>query len=443
VSRHIWEIDRNYSRGFSVNNHLIGEAAGVFVATSYFPYLKNASAWRAKSREILCREILRQTFDDGGTVEQATGYHFFVLQFFAIGGMTARATGWDMPESYWSRLEKMFEFIAGLSEGGDCLPAVGDDDDGYVLDLGSNPHSVAEWLAVGAALFGRSDFKAAASIISEPIRWLLGKSGFECYEAIPESEGRGCHSIAFPETGYYLLQRGSLNSSDRISIVFDCGPLGLEPMAGHGHADALSFTLRAFGRDVLVDPGTYDYFSFPTWREYFRSTRAHNTIVIDGRNQSEMSGPFHWVKRAKAECLGWQPAKHGGKVIGKHNGYMLLADPVSHKRMLDLDGRDVVIRDDVTSRGRHKIEAYFHLAEHCQVSPVDKNRFIVDVGPGTVTMDFDPSLEIEQFKGSEDPICGWISRSYHQKRASTTLVGRCISKGNICLVSRIEIGKPK
>lgn len=55
-------------------------------------------------------------------------------------------------------------------------------------------------------------------------------------------------------------------------MVFDCGLLGMEPLAGHGHADALSFALRAFGSDVLVDPGTYDYFSYPTWREYFRST---------------------------------------------------------------------------------------------------------------------------------------------------------------------------
>ena len=71
VARHIWEIDRKYSRGSSVNNHLIGEAAGVFVAASYFGNLRNASRWRDRSREILCREILSQTFPDGGTMEQA------------------------------------------------------------------------------------------------------------------------------------------------------------------------------------------------------------------------------------------------------------------------------------------------------------------------------------------------------------------------------------
>jgi len=443
VSRHIWEIDRKYSRGSSVNNHLIGEAAGVFVATSYFPYIKNASSWRGKSREILCREILHQTFSDGGTVEQAMGYHFFVLQFFVIVGITARAAGQDMPESYWSRLEKMFEFLTKLSEGGDCIPMFGDCDDGYVLDLGRSPHSIKEWLTVGAALFGRSDFKAVGGAVSEPVRWLLGKSNFDHFKSLPEPENHQCASTAFHKTGYYLLQNGDLDSEDRISVVFDCGPLGMGVLAGHGHADALSFTLRAFGRDILVDPGTYDYFSYPKWRKYFRSTRAHNAIVIDRRDQSEMLGPFLWGRRAKAECLSWQPTNTGGKVIGKHDGYMHLADPVSHKRMIDLDGRDVVIRDDIMTRGKHKIEVFLHLAEHCQVKPVGTNRYLVDVGSGTVTIDMDPSLEVEEFNGSENPICGWVSRGYHQKQASTTLVGRCVIKGNSCVVCRIKIGESK
>ena len=448
VARHIWEIDRKYSRGSSVNNHLIGEAAGVFVAASYFANLKKASRWQARSREILCREILSQTFPDGGTVEQAIGYHFFVLQFFVIAGITARATGQDVPESYWSRLEKMFEFLGVLNEGGDALPAFGDGDDGYVLDIGRDPRSVREWLAVGAALFRRSDFKAWAGGYTEPVEWLLGEPGRQNFKAIPELQNETITSRAFNDSGYYLLQHGEFDSPDRISVVFDCGPLGMGALAGHGHADALSFTLRAFGRDVLIDPGTYDYFSYPKWREYFRSTRAHNTVVIDGRDQSEMLGLFLWGRKAKADCLSWQPTDVGGKVIGKHDGYTHLKDPVIHKRMLDLDGQELVIRDDIIARGKHKIEVFFHLAEHCVVVPAGKNRYLVDVGwetiedvgRRTIEIELDPCLKVEEFKGSEDPICGWVSRGYHQKEAGTTLVGRCTGEGNTCLVCRINIG---
>ncbi len=445
VARHVWEIDRKYSRGSSVNNHLVGEAAGVFTATSYFANLKNAARWRSRSREILCREILSQTFPDGGIKEQAVGYHFFVLQFFVIAGITARATGRDMPESYWSRLEKMFEFLGALNEGGDVLPAFGDCDDGYVLDLGSDPHDVRQWLSVGAALYGRPDFKASANGYGEPVEWLLGAAGHRSFAAIPEQQNKTITSAAFKDSGYYLLQCGQAGSPERISVLFDCGPLGMGTLAAHGHADALSFVLRAFGRDVLVDPGTYDYFSYPEWRKYFRSTAAHNTMVVDGRDQSEMLGLFLWGGRANARRLSWEPTDAGGKVAGEHDGYTHLKDPVIHRRTIELDGsnRRVIVRDQVVAREKHEIELYFHLAEHCVVTAAGGNRYFVDAGPGIVTIELDRRLKVETFEGSRDPICGWVSRGYHRKQASTTLVGRCASEGGTSLACTIHIGHTK
>jgi hypothetical protein len=443
VSRHIWEIDRKYSRGSSVGNHLVGEAAGVFVATSYFRNLKHASKWRKRSWEILNRQVINQTYPDGGNQEHTVGYHFFVLQFFVVAGVTARATGQDFPKAYWSRLEKMFEFLAVLSEGGHGLPAFGDSDDGYVLDLGRDPCSIQEWLAVGAVMFGRSDFKSLAGRDVEPVGWLLGQSGRQDFAKIPHKQNRAITCRALEDSGYYLLQDGHSHSLDRISVVFDCGPLGLEPLAGHGHADALSFTLRAFSRDVLVDPGTYDYFSYPKWRQYFRSTRAHNTVVVDGRDQSEMLGLFLWGRKANACCIRWEPSNVGGRVVGEHDGYANLKDPLIHRRTLDLDGqtRVLIVRDDIVAGGSHEIEIFFHLAEHCVLNQDGENRYVVDVGLGTIQIELDSRFQVELFHGSEDPICGWVSRGYHQKKASTTLVGHCTCEGNTSLVCRISLGE--
>jgi len=445
VSRHIWEIDRKYSRGSSVGNHLIGEAAGVFVATSYFQNLRHAAPWREQSWDILNREILNQTYSDGGPREQTTGYHLFILQFFVVAAVAARATGREFPASYWSRLEKMFEFLMILSAGGDRVPAFGDGDDGYVLDLGTDPRCTHEWLAIGASLFGRRDFKTQAGPHLESMEWLLGESGRRSLKEIPDGPPKAITSTALGESGYYLLQHGELGAPDHISVVFDCGPLGLEPLAGHGHADALSFTLRAFGQEVLVDPGTYDYFSYPQWREYFRSTRAHNTVVIDGRDQSEMLGLFLWGRKANARCLAWEPSEVGGRVIGEHDGYADLKDPVVHRRTLELDGRErvLIIQDEILARGNHEIEVFFHLAEHGSVNAVGPNRYRVDLGPGMIEMELDRGLEIRAFRGSTDPIAGWVSQGYHQKQAGTTLMGRCVCAGHASLTCRIRIGEPE
>src|SRR5439155_27165423 len=55
--RHLWEITRKYSRFSSANNHRVGEAAGVFVGSSYFDAFKRSAAWQTESRQILIEEI--------------------------------------------------------------------------------------------------------------------------------------------------------------------------------------------------------------------------------------------------------------------------------------------------------------------------------------------------------------------------------------------------
>jgi Heparinase II/III-like protein/Heparinase II/III N-terminus len=445
VYLHLWEITRKYSRGSSANNHRIGEAAGVFVATAYFHDLPDAPRWREESRRILAEEILAQTYPDGCTREQALGYHLFVLEFFLIAGIVARRIGRDLPGTYWARLERMLEFAGALSEGGHDLPMFGDSDDGYVLDLGDRPGETRGLLATGAVLFARPDFKRWSGGYAEPTRWLLGRSSrveFDRLPAPPPDEPLA--SRAFAESGHYLLQYGRSGRPDRVSVTFDCGELGFRSIAAHGHADALSFTLRAFGTDVFVDPGTYDYFSFPRWREYFRSTRAHNTVVIDGADQSVMLGPFMWGARARARCLRWEPRPDGGAVAGEHDGYTRLGDPVMHRRTLELDGRSRVLtlRDEIAARGRHDVEACFQLSEHCIASHAGGHRYEITAGGGTVTLEVDPRLSVTALSGSEDPPGGWVSRGYHRKVPSTTLVSRGESRGTTTFVTRVQIGPP-
>ena len=426
VYLHLWEVTRKYSKGSSANNHLIGEAAGVFVAANYFRELNHVDAWRAESRKILAREIVSQTFDDGGGREQALGYQYFVLQFFLIAGLVARWTGHDFAPPYWKRIERMLEFVAGMIEGGDEMSLFGDADDGYVLDLGAAHGDFKSLLALGAVLFERADFKVLSGGLAEPVFWLLGTEGCRKYEALADdSGGDRLASRAFLDSGYYLLQSGHRGESDQISLLFDCGPLGFTAIAAHGHADALHFTLRVAGREFFVDPGTYDYFTHPEWRRYFRSTRAHNTIVVDDRDQSEMLGPFMWGKQASARCTCWNPTADGGSVEGEHDGYARLADPVVHRRRIDLDAAAGVISitDTLATTGIHEAAVYFHTAEHCTVTAAGDHSFAISVDGKTVHLELDPAFSTTMVRGSEKPILGWVSRGYHRKAPATTIVG--------------------
>ncbi len=444
---HLWEITRRYAKGSSANNHLVGEAAGVFVASSYFKDLPNAQKWVEESQMSLEREIFTQTYEDGCSREQAFGYHLFVLQFFLIAGLVGRWSGREFSPGYWRRIESMLEFTAALSEGSGQLPSIGDADDGYVLGLGPGPPGIKELLCVGAVLFNRADFKEYADGFREPALWLLGSEAKQRFEEIPSTHARRqLVSKRFKDSGYYLLQCGPAGSPERISVVVDCAELGFKSIAAHGHADALSFVLCAFGREVCVDPGTYDYFTFPEWRTYFRSTRAHNTVFVDDQDQSVMLGPFMWGHRANSRCIDWDPwPGGGGRLVAEHDGYRRLKDPVIHRRTIELDPRArlLTIADEISAAANHRIAICFHLAEQCCASVVSPDKVCVSLPEGKLTLSVDPRLKLTVLKGSEDPKGGWVSKGYHRKAQAPAIIAEGECRGREMFRSVVAVGVPE
>jgi hypothetical protein len=437
---HLWEITRKYSRGSSSNNHLIGEAAGVFIATAYFPDLPNARAWHEASRRILHEQILVQTHPDGGTREQATGYHLFILQFFVAAGMVSRWQRMDFSAAYWSRVQQMFDFVAALLEGGP-LPMIGDADDGFVLDLGVRGPDAHGMLAAGAALFDRADFGRAAAGEHEWAHWLLGPSSVDTLARLPTTTPIQLTSRAFPDTGYYLLQAGSAGLDDSVSLVMDCAELGFGALAAHGHADALSIVLRLAGEDVLVDPGTYDYFTYPAWRRYYRSTPAHNTVTVDGQDQSVIAGPFMWSTRANVHGVSWSPSPKGGVVSAEHDGYTRLPDPVRHRRRVELDSeaRTVTIRDDILAVGVHEIAIGFHFGER-SVLRLDSPHVHVVRGRARMTLTAPAGFSVRAWPSGEGPSPGWVSRGYHSRAAAPALDLRGRTNGTTSFETIIRYG---
>lgn len=429
---HLNEVTRKYSKGSSANNHLIGEAAGVYIATSYFHTLPNADEWKFQSKQILIDEIINQTYADGCGREHAFGYQFFILQFFLLSGMVGKKCNDDFPPAYWDRIETMMEFLHLLSQGG-RIPNIGDSDDGYVLDLGNQPQDIQSLLCIGAIIFEHKGFKSAAGGFKEVGFWLFGEKGRQQFDGLHQDNVESpLRSRAFPESGYYLLQCGGRNpDDDTVSLFMDCAELGYGPIAAHGHADALSVVVRVNGIDILTDPGTYDYFTYPEWREYFRSTRAHNTVQVDGVDQSEMGGAFIWGKKANARCLKWDPTENGAVITGEHDGYARLEDPVVHRRTVELDGNNgsIRIKDQMIASLRHSISIQFHFGVTCRLSKTASNCWRVDYPGGRLQFRMDERLSVKEYFGSQNPIAGWYSNGYHRKHPVAALYGEATLSG--------------
>ncbi len=445
VRLHLWDIDRKLSRGSSANNHLIGEAAGVFIGSSYFVGLPDAGRRRERSWQILTREIGAQTYGDGCNRELAIGYHLFVLQFFLLSAHVARRSAWEIPRDYWDHLERMIEFVAALSEGGSTLPQFGDADDGYVLNLGGGSPADGGWIvAVGALLLNHPDLKRTNTEVAEPLLWLLGPDAPRRFADIPVGPARPLRSRAFSDSGLYLLQTGNAADDSGISVLFDCGELGFKSIAAHGHADALSVQVRAYGQDILVDPGTFDYFAHPRWREHFRGTAAHNTVMVDRLDQSTMLGPFLWGQRASARCLAWQSSAEGGFVSGEHDGYRRLSDPVTHRRTVRIDekSRTIEIDDLLQASGEHEVVIRFHFSESCVLRKRAGHVVDFEIQSKGVRLEMDPALDVTVLEASEDPIGGWVSRGYHRRGRAATVVGSATCRGTRTFITRLILSAP-
>nr|MBS0019656.1 heparinase II/III-family protein [Gammaproteobacteria bacterium] len=368
--------------------------------------------------------------------EQAIWYHHEVADMLLLSGLAAQAQGADFSDAYWRRLEAMLEVIASFMDVGGNLPMVGDSDDAMMLRLSHEPDFCAyrSLLATGAVLFGRPDFARKAGRLDQKSRWLLSVRPEFCdqpraldarFDALLARKG-GSLPVrqSFPDAGYYLLG-GGVEGPEEVCVLADAGPLGYLSIAAHGHADALALWLSVRGQELLVDPGTYAYHTHKMWRDYFRGTSAHNTVRVDGEDQSVSGGNFMWLRHANARCVVWEPGQEQDRWQGEHDGYCRLNDPVVHRRevLLNKVARKLLVRDCLECRAEHQVERFWHFAEDCQVLEqgievvVQKRDLMLRIrSRGTATM------SVDVVRGREDPPLGWVSRRFDVKVPASTLV---------------------
>jgi hypothetical protein len=425
VYQHCHFIAGYLSRHSSANNHLLGESTGLLVASLTWPLWKASAGWAERARNELAREAALQTFADGVNKEQAVWYHHAVADMMLVAGLVARAARLEFDAVYWERFESMLDYLASIMDVGGNVPQIGDADAGLLVrfDPAGDFDPYQSLLATGAVLFNRPDLKRKARKLDDKSRWLLGDETAATFDAIPAS-GEGSLPVRreFPQGGYYILG-GDFETSEEVRIVADAGPLGYLSIAAHGHADALAFTLSAGGVPILVDPGTFAYHTERRWRNYFRGTSAHNTVRVDGEDQSVPAGNFLWLHHAQARVESFETLPEGVRMRAHHTGYERLEDPVRHRRtwMYERALRKLRVTDEIQCRRAHRLEWFWHFAPGCSVT-VDENRLVARRETVTLTMTWNPPLAARLVSAAEHPPLGWYSSTLDRKQPAIAAV---------------------
>lgn len=438
IYQHCLYVVQNPSYYSSANNHLIAEYAGLFIATSFWQF-EESPKWNAFAKKGLEQEIQRQ-HNEGINREQAAEYIQFITDFFLITQVVADKTNNSFSAAYRQTFEAICQYIADFLDCRDNYPKYGDEDDGIVFSLFSEDHfnNFRSILTSAIVLFNQPKFKHTTSYWDTKNQLLFGQTGKQQFEAIPINSTPQQSSF-YPAQGHFILRKQYTNQE--VFVHFNAAPLGYLSIAAHGHADALSFTIHLDGHPFLIDPGTFTYHTLPKWRDYFVSTRAHNTLNIDASNQALHAGGLLWANHYKCNVLAYYTNNNSDFVRATHNGYQHIG--CQHERTLIFDKTEeiIYINDIVTNHTKqnHVIEVCFHFHPFITITQQSTNEYQLthQLTFKRIILKIDSLLTCQIHTAEQEPIMGWYSESFKKKMPTTCITATIESDKTIELRTEI------
>lgn len=331
------------------NNHYSSDIVGLLYLGQFFNKKLKGKCWFRFARKEFFKDIDLQVLPSGVHYEKSVSYHRLMVGLYSYPIYMLDRCGIKVPNTIKEKVQRMYEYVSNYTKPNGYAPLIADNDDGRFLP------------------FVRRDFRQH--------NYLNDASSLEIAIA---SKRVSQHFSSNVQTSKLYKDAGlAVVRKDDAYLLVSCVGYSRKPkpseinIGTHTHNDLLSFELNVGGQDIIIDPGTYLYTSSIKDRNEFRSTRKHNTIVVDGEEQNILSetSAFSLKKNVDFDKLTATEASVEGH-------YKTLAGGMSHCRAFELQEGKLVIKDKVEKQGtNHEGHLRLHLAE--DVEPVGANGAVV------------------------------------------------------------------
>jgi uncharacterized heparinase superfamily protein len=351
-------------------NHLL-ENATALALTGFFFKGADATKWGRVGNSISRTQLDEQILSDGLHFERSPMYHARIL--------------------WLTKLLSVYGDDSTKGMAGSLLPKMD-----YALSRMRHPDS-------SLALFNDAAneiYSLPVHVNSEPEVWALKQAGY--YGA--------------------TLENGNY-------IVCDCGNVGPDYQPGHAHADTFSFEWTIDHRPFITDTGTFEYGNTYE-RSIDRSTKAHNTLTIGGRNSSEVWSSFRVGQRCYPRVTKWSPTSDSFFLEAEHDGY----SPWVCRRSFAYDKNHLEVCDFIQGRGTQNFESNLHFAPGVQLS-INGDTCIATVGDIKVqiVVGTKEELKLNRFSSRYSPEFGLAIA-----RESLSIQGRCSESAQIKMTMMVQ-----
>lgn len=351
-------------------NHLFANAKALVFIGSFLGG-KQGELWLNMGLNLLEREIKEQFLDDGGHFERSTMYQAILLWDLA-DLLTLERTS-ELPELI--KHKRVWEKV--FSQGMEWLDSMCHPD-GEIAFFNDATLGIAPTL---------KDLNRYSSI--------LGISTHNSEVKPYDIDGKLLKS-----SGYGVIQW-----NEGHCLLADVAHIGPDYQPGHAHADTLSCEFSFYGHRVLVNSGISQYGDGEE-RHRQRSTKAHNTVVVDDENSTEVWSGFRVGQRAKPFGVSFE--KQGGviQLQGSHDGYKNFRKGVIHKRMWLAKSSSLTIEDNIAGRFETAV-ALWHLHPEVILKENSSRCFsLITTNGERLSLSFDGAKAVKVTKGTWHPSFG-------------------------------------
>ena len=376
------------------HNHGIYQLLGLLELVRTLPELSEAEA-RRRYAEAELEQLFLESFcePEGMHLEQSPSYHVSLANRLH----TVLEQGYLNSPRLKELRDRAFGVLAWMTHP-----------QGHLARFGDGPHNLAQ---------------VSVSVVPESLRASCPHTVYALTkgrEGEPPKEG----GLVLPKSGYAFV-RGHWPTADKWAAGSYLALSAAFHSTAHKHADDGTFEWSDRGHSIVVDPGTFGYHYKDPGRIYCESTRAHNVLVVDGRDYSRDpqqafgSAIKRWATRGRIWAIETRFTRPG---------------QVAHRRtFIHRPGAWLLVIDECDARGDHRYEQWFHFDPSLELHfegnraqiEVPSSRNVIHVLNATTANE----VEFNVVRGQEEPeLQGWCSRAYRELEPSYAISYEAVAR---------------